>query len=93
MKFNVIGQKPKMIKAVKSIMMKDILSPKSSDSNPYFLTNQRLKLQEKPSPTKPMVASAISEMNDMHFGNSFESKSLKPSIMGSQNILESNQVS
>lgn len=50
MKFNAMGHpKPKMVKAVKSIVIKDvikdILSPKSSDSNPYYFTNQRLKLQ------------------------------------------------
>jgi hypothetical protein len=35
-KFNVIGSKPKMVKAMKSIVLKDILSPKSCDSNPYY---------------------------------------------------------
>jgi hypothetical protein len=71
-----------MIKAIKSINTKDLMSPKSGDSHPYFSTNQRLKLQEKPSPTKPMVAEAISDLNDM--GNSFSSKAL---------ILETNQIS
>jgi hypothetical protein len=61
-----------MIKAVKSIVLKDILSPKSTDSNPYYFTNQRLKIQEKPSPTKPIIAQAISDLDN--FGNSFESK-------------------
>ena len=64
-----------MVKAVKSTTFKDMVSPKSAQSqNPYYFVNERLKLQEKPSPTKPVVAEAISDILDPQFGNSFESK-------------------